>query len=183
LFREIVDLKRKFVELENKRAKLLKEKLDELASGGNVNFNEVLRVINAEKGVLELLRLKVQEEKENLAKSKRKFQEKIRELRKEKKAVKAVKRGINIALYNIKLHIEMTEKFVDKMLQGLEIVERNLGKIASDNFDLDEDPTPIFEEAMKYLSEEDTCLNNAFEALATVFSDASEKIYLEMLEG
>ncbi len=176
MFREIIDLRSKMIELENRRVELTKGRLVELMSGGKVDFDEIIRVMTAEKGVLELLRLKLQEERKDLVVLKEKTQLKLKKFKKDGKAYKTVKRCLGIAIHNINRHIELMKKFIDRMGQGLEIADRNLRELMSDNFDLKEDPTVVFEEARKYLEEEATCLNNALEALAILLRDAEIQV-------
>jgi hypothetical protein len=162
MFREVIDLRNKVVELENRRTELVKEKLEGFMRGEKSDLDEIVKVITAEKGLLELLRLKLREERDSLSASKDKLKSKLNQLKKEKKFSKSVKRCLDIAFHNLQRHDDLLEKFVDKMMKGLEITEQNLQKLKLGNFDFDEDPNSFFKEASKYLAEEDACINNTF---------------------
>lgn len=181
MFREVIDLRNKIIELENKRTQLVKEKLERFMNGEKTDLDEIDRVIVAETGLLELLRLKLREERHDLLASKDKLQSKLNQLKKEKKFSKSVKRCLDIAFHNMQRHNDLLEKFVDKMMRGLEITKQNIQRLRLGNLDFDKDPNSLFNDANKYLAEEDACISNVFEAIETTLRD-SEKFYEDALK-
>lgn len=176
MFQEIMDLKDKILDLENKRVRLTKEKLMEFASEGKVDFDEIGRTMNSEKEALELLRLKLQEERERLTTSKDALESKLME----EKAYKTAEGYLEMAHDNMRRHNELLGNFADKMMQGLEIAEGNLSELRLKNLDFAQDPNPFFEEAKKYLAEGAACLNSAYEAIEAMFKNI-EKSYADTL--
>jgi hypothetical protein len=177
VFKETIDLRNKLVALEEDR---VRETRKALSSGGK-QWKDVLTVLKAEEGIIALLRMRLQDDIKSTEISRNSLEARLKALEKNGPVPDAVKSGLNVALLNASRHVECLTKFADAMEKALKITKANLKK-AKRGGRTKVNPTPLLEDAQKYLAEDDTCLNNIMEAMWATFVD-SEQLGTAFLTG